>query len=55
MTFGKPVIPIITNIKLEAKNILLVKIRLKRVIYKLRIRDKLKIILRSINIFLIFI
>jgi hypothetical protein len=38
--------------RLRAKNILLVKMRPRRAIYRLRIRDRLKIISESINIFL---
>jgi hypothetical protein len=38
--------------RLGAKNILLVKMRPRRAIYRLRIRDRLKIILGSINVFL---
>jgi hypothetical protein len=45
----------LADIKLGAKNILLEKIRPRRVIYKLRIRNKLKIILENKNIFLVFI
>jgi len=41
--------------RLEAKNALSAKIKLKRATCKLRIKDKLKIISRSINIFLAFI
>jgi hypothetical protein len=40
------------NIRLGAKNVLLVKMRSRRAIYGLRIRDGLKIISGSINIFL---
>ena len=46
---------LLANIKLRAKNILLAKIKLKKTIYKLRTKDKLKIILRSRNVFLAFI
>jgi hypothetical protein len=42
-------------VRLKAKNALLVKIMFKRAICKLKIKDKLKIILSNINIFLAFI
>jgi hypothetical protein len=45
----------LADIKLEVKNILSVKIRPKKVIHKLKIRDKSKIISENKNIFLIFI
>jgi len=45
----------VTNIKLKTKNILLIKIRLKKTMYRLKIKNGLKIILRNINIFLVFI
>jgi len=45
----------LANIRLGAKNALSAKIRLKRATCKLRIKDKLKIISESINIFLAFI
>jgi hypothetical protein len=46
---------LIANIRLGAKNALSAKIRLKRAIYKLKIKEKLKIISGNINIFLAFI
>jgi hypothetical protein len=46
---------LLANIRLRAKNALLVKIRLKRAICKLRIKDRLKITSESINVFLAFI
>jgi hypothetical protein len=46
---------LLADIRLGAKNILLVKIRPKKATYKLRTKDGLKIILRSRNIFLAFI
>jgi hypothetical protein len=42
-------------VRLKAKNVLLVKIRLKKATCGLKIKDGLKIILKSINIFLAFI
>jgi hypothetical protein len=42
----------LANIRLGTRNILLVKIRPRRAIYELRIRDKLKIISGNINVFL---
>jgi hypothetical protein len=41
--------------KLGAKNALSAKIKPKRAMCKLKIKDGLKIILRSINVFLAFI
>ena len=46
---------LVANVKLKAKNALLAKIRLKRATYGLRIKDGLKIISGSINVFLAFI
>ena len=46
---------LLANIRLGAKNALSAKIRLKRAIYKLKIKDGLKIISGSINVFLAFI
>jgi hypothetical protein len=45
----------LADIKLGIKNILSAKIRLKKVIYKLKIKDRSKIILENKNIFLVFI
>jgi hypothetical protein len=43
------------NIRLGAKNILSAKIKLRRAIYGLKIRDRSKIISGNINIFLVSI
>ena len=46
---------LLANIRLKAKNALSAKIKLKRAIYKLKTKDKLKIISKSKNVFLAFI
>jgi len=46
---------LLANIRLKAKNALSAKIRLKRAICGLSIKDGLKIISGSINVFLAFI
>jgi hypothetical protein len=45
----------LVNVRLGAKNILLAKMRPRRAMCRLSIRDRLKIISGSINVFLAFI